>query len=65
MRNGESPSITVVRAIAIREGVDPVELDPPLHEVVDSSPSTVCPRRTAARATTLRSSLRTTPTGFA
>ncbi|SFB71365.1 hypothetical protein SAMN05444422_101408 [Halobiforma haloterrestris] len=37
MRNGESPSVTVVRAIAIREGVDPVELDPPLHEVVDPS----------------------------
>jgi hypothetical protein len=32
---GTPASTRVVRAVAEREGIDPVRLDPPLHDVVD------------------------------
>ncbi len=34
--NGVALSTAVVRAVADREGVDPIELDEPLYEVIDS-----------------------------
>ncbi|WP_254761619.1 HalOD1 output domain-containing protein [Natrinema marinum] len=36
MANSAPTSMQVVRAVAAEEGVDPVELQPPLHEVVDA-----------------------------
>lgn len=36
MENGASVSITVVRKVAAREGLSPIQLTPPLHEVVDT-----------------------------
>jgi hypothetical protein len=35
MSNTVPASIRVVREVAAREGVDPTDLEPPLHEVVD------------------------------
>ena len=33
----ETPvSLRIVRAVATREGIDPAELQPPLHDVVDT-----------------------------
>ncbi|MHB9287038.1 HalOD1 output domain-containing protein [Halobacteriales archaeon Cl-PHB] len=34
--NGEALSTAVVRAVADREGVDPIDLEQPLYAVVDS-----------------------------
>lgn len=36
MADGEAISLTVVHEVAAREGVHPVELTPPLHDVVDA-----------------------------
>ncbi|MDS0475567.1 HalOD1 output domain-containing protein [Natrinema sp. 1APR25-10V2] len=36
MANTAPTSLQVVRAVAAEEGVEPVELEPPLHEVVDA-----------------------------
>ncbi|AXR78041.1 HalOD1 output domain-containing protein [Natrarchaeobaculum sulfurireducens] len=35
MQPGDTPSIQVVTQVASAEGIDPVELTPPLHNVVD------------------------------
>ncbi|WP_049924756.1 HalOD1 output domain-containing protein [Halopiger djelfimassiliensis] len=35
MGSGESPSLSIVHQVAAHEGVDPSELEPPLHEVID------------------------------
>ncbi|OVE83089.1 HalOD1 output domain-containing protein [Natronolimnobius baerhuensis] len=35
-RPPERPSIHVIERIAEADGVDPVDLDPPLHDVVDT-----------------------------
>ena len=34
-RSAETPSFAVVEAVAAEEGIDPVELRRPLHEVID------------------------------
>lgn len=36
MDQGESVSIRVARKVAECEGIDPVALDPPLHDVIDT-----------------------------
>ena len=36
MSNADPISLRVVRGVAAREGVDPLELEPPLHEVIDT-----------------------------
>lgn len=36
MSDGEPVSLTVVAKIAAREGVDPAEMTPPLHSVIDT-----------------------------
>ncbi|WP_255194269.1 HalOD1 output domain-containing protein [Natronobeatus ordinarius] len=36
MDAGESVSVSVVRAVAAREDVQPVQLTPPLHDAVDT-----------------------------
>ncbi|APW96402.1 hypothetical protein CHINAEXTREME_00880 [Halobiforma lacisalsi AJ5] len=36
MEQGLSPSMAVVRTVASHEGVDPVELSPPLHAAIDT-----------------------------
>ncbi|SER78936.1 HalOD1 output domain-containing protein [Natrinema salaciae] len=36
MSNSVPISIEVVRGVAAHEGVDPLDLEPPLHEVVDT-----------------------------
>lgn len=33
--NAPAPSVAVIERVATRENIDPVRLDPPLHDVVD------------------------------
>ncbi|GAB3669626.1 HalOD1 output domain-containing protein [Halopiger thermotolerans] len=35
MQSGEQPSVRVAEAIAAAEGVDPVDLEPPLYDAID------------------------------
>lgn len=51
MQTGDTPSIQVVTQVASTEGIDPVELTPPLHDVVDPDALDAFVRRADAEAT--------------
>lgn len=48
MSEGESISLKVIEEVADREGIDPAELQPPLHTVVDTDALDALFRSTAS-----------------
>ena len=52
MSEGVAVSLKVVEKVASREGTDPVELQPPLHTVIDSEALDALFRSTRSRSRT-------------